>query len=934
MTRVLASTLRGASIASTLVTTKFFAPRLRGASVPRPRLLALMDAGAEAALTLVSAPAGFGKTTVLSSWLARAATEPRTMAFVSLDESDSNAGSFWLYVVTALDTAVPGVGAGVLPLLTAGQPATRTLLTAVLNDIGAQPTEVDLILDDYHLADGPEVAEGMTFLLERRPPNLHVVVSTRADPDLPLARLRARGDLVEIRARDLRFTVEETTSYLSDVGGLAVAPADVSALESQTEGWAAALQLASLSLQGRDDIGDFIAGFAGTDRYVVDYLADEVLSRQSDEVRDFLERTSILDLLGGDLCDAVLGRSGSRAMLERLERANLFLVPLDDQRSWYRYHHLFADVVQARLRSERPQLVSGLHLRASRWYDDAGEPVAAVRHAIAAGDTGLAADLIETAGPALQRDRREATIRRWLDDVPDEIVQRRPVLAITFVGALMSSNEFADVGRRLSAIERQLPAIHARLANDDATEASEEIVAVDLAELARVPAAIELYRAGLSLVSGDLPATHQHARLAIKTATADDHVVRAGASGLSGLAHWACGELVEARDSYETCIDGLRLARHLVDAIGCYLTVAEIQMAQGRLRDAQATYEEAVRVAGGATGEPLRGSADIHVGRAQLAAERGDLRTAHDQLDAARALGEERGLPQYAYRSRAVAAMVAEAEGDLTGARELVAQAQQVYLGDFSPNVHPLHAIAARLQIRLDDLDAVERWANEHDVTAAQELSYLREYEHVTLAEALLAQGVRRADRARLDEADRLLQRLLDAAAAGGRDATVIEVLVLQSLTAQAKGDVATALALLERAVLLAAPEGQVHTFTRRGTLLAPLLTSLAEGPVAGAYARVLLAACRVSTASAAPIAAEPLTSVEPSSLVEPLSARELEVLQLLATELDGPDIAQRLFVSLNTLRTHTKNIYTKLGVNSRRAAVRRGIELGLLTRT
>ncbi len=819
-------------MASTLVRTKFSAPQLRGNLVPRPRLTALMDAGAEATLTLISAPAGFGKTTVLASWLARSATEPRTAAFVSLDESDSHAGSFWLYVVTALDAAAPGVGASVLPLLAAGQPATRTMLTAVLNEVVTQPTEVDLILDDYHLADGPEVAEGMTFLLEHRPPNLHVVVSTRADPNLPLSRVRARGELVEIRARDLRFTIDETASYLTDVSGLPVAPADVATLESRTEGWAAALQLASLSMQGRDDVADFIAGFAGTDRHIVDYLADEVLSRQTDEVRDFLERTSILDVLSGELCDAVLERTGSRAMLERLERANLFLVPLDDQRRWYRYHHLFADVLQSHLRSEQPHLMPELHLRASRWYDDAGEPIPAVRHALAAGDVDRAADLVEAATPTLQRNRQEVTLRRWLDDLPDEVVQRRPVLAITFAGALMSSNEFGDVGRRLRQIERQLPAIHACLAPDGdvAARPGSQVVCVDVTELARIPAAVEMYWAGLSLVSGDFPATHLHARRAIDRATPEDDVVPAGAAGLSGLAHWACGELDAARRSYATCIDGLRRAKHVSDALGCYLTVAEIQMAQGHLRAAHATYDEALRVAG-ATGEVPRGTADIHVGHAEVALERGHLETARDQLAAARHLGEERGLPQYAYRSRVVAAMLAEADGDLAGALELLVEAQQVYLGDFSPNVRPLHAAAARLQIRLGDLESAERWAHDHDVTASQELSYLREFEHVTLAEAMLARGSHSGDRDALIDVDRLLQRLLDAATAGGRDATVIEVLVLQALTAHARGDASTALTLLDRAVRLAEPEGQVRAFARHGALVAPLVESLAQSP-------------------------------------------------------------------------------------------------------
>ena len=919
-------------MASTLVTTKLAAPRLRGSVVPRPRLSALMDAGAEAALTLVSASAGFGKTTVLASWLARASTEPRAVAFVSLDHSDRQAASFWLYVVTALNAAAPGVGASVLPLLAGGQPVSASLLTAVLNDVSAQPTEVDLVLDDYHLADGSDVAEGMTFLLEHRPPNLHVVISTRADPVLPLARLRAGGDLVEIRARDLRFTAAETSAYLADVSGLPIAPTDVSALESRTEGWAAALQLAALSMRGRNDVGDFIAGFAGTDRYIVDYLMDEVLSRQSAEVRDFLARTSILDVLGGDLCDDVLDRTGSRAMLEVLERANLFLVPLDDQRRQYRYHHLFADVLQAHLRSEQPEVVPLLHLRASRWFDRAGEPVPAVRHALAAGDTDRAAELIEAATPGLQRDRQEATLRRWLDDIPDEVVQRRPVLAIGFVGALMSSNEFADVERRLRRIERQLPAIHAQLAGrDDPEAAGGRIVAVDEVELARIPAALELYRAGLSLVSGDIRATHVHAQRAIEAAAPEDDVVRSGAAGLSGLAHWASGELDDAHRSYLTCIEGLRRARHVSDALGCYLTAAEIRAAQGRLRDARATYDEGLLVATGTPGDAPRGLADLVIGLGQLALERGDLEGARVHLATARGQSEDRGLPQYAYRSRTVAAMLAEAEGDLAGALGLVRAAQQVYLGDFSPNVRPLHAVAARLQIRLGDLDAVDTWATDHDVAASGPLSYLREFEHVTLAEAMLARHRVRADPVALAEAGLLLDRLLEAASAGGRDATVIDVLVLQALAASAGGDMEAALIALARAVGLAEPEGQVRAFSRHGELVVPLLDVLAQGPRSSDHARTILVACGAARPGTPGPEGRASRAPTPGGSAEALSARELDVLRLLASDLDGPDIARQLFVSLNTLRTHTKNIYTKLDVNNRRAAVRRGRELGLL---
>jgi LuxR family maltose regulon positive regulatory protein len=355
--------------------------------------------------------------------------------------------------------------------------------------------------------------------------------------------------------------------------------------------------------------------------------------------------------------------------------------------------------------------------------------------------------------------------------------------------------------------------------------------------------------------------------------------------------------------------------------------VAEIQMAQGQLRNAQATFDEALRMAAGRTAASPRGTADIHVGQAQVALERGDLELARQQLATARGLGEDRGLPPYAYRSRAVAAMLAEAEGDLAGALELVVEAQRVYLGDFSPNLRPLHAVAARLQIRLGNLDSVERWAHDHDVTASQELSYLREFEHVTLAEAMLARG------SQLDAADGLLQRLLHAANAGGRDATVIEVLVLQALSARAVGDDGSALTLLDQATRLAEPEGQVRAFARHGALVAPLLESLAASPRGVAFARTLLAACHAAADATLPHGATTTPELaEAMSLIEPLSARELEVLQFLDTELDGPEIAQRLFVSLNTMRTHTKSIYTKFGVNNRRAAVRRGRELGLLT--
>jgi LuxR family transcriptional regulator, maltose regulon positive regulatory protein len=377
-------------MASPLVETKLYPPRLRRSLVARPRLSGRLSRGAASRLTLISAPAGFGKTTLLAEWLADTGTD-RSVAWLSLDEGDRQPASYWTYLITALQAVVPGVGASALQLLQSSQPPIETVLTTVLNELRAVPDDLHLVLDDYHLVDGPDLQAGMTFLLEHLPPQAHLVVSTREDPALPLARLRARGELVEVRAADLRFTLDEAAAYLNDVTGLDLAASDIATLEGRTEGWIAALQLAALSMQGRDDVAGFIAGFAGDDRHIVDYLVEEVLGRQPTDVRDFLVQTSILDRLSGPLCDAVTTQHGGKAMLESLDRANLFVVPLDDSRRWYRYHHLFADVLLTHLLDEHPDRVAALHRRASQWYEQDGEPSPAIRHALAAGDVERAA---------------------------------------------------------------------------------------------------------------------------------------------------------------------------------------------------------------------------------------------------------------------------------------------------------------------------------------------------------------------------------------------------------------------------------------------------------------------------------------------------------------------------------------------------------------
>jgi LuxR family maltose regulon positive regulatory protein len=374
-------------MAGPLLETKLHVPRRRRDLVARPRLTERLSGAAESALTLVSAPAGFGKTTLLADWLAVPAANGQPAAWLSLDRRDNDPALFWTYLVAALKTAAPGVGADALSLLQSPQPPIEAVVATLLNDVSAISNDVVLVLDDYHIIDAREVHEGMAFLLEHLPPQLHLVIAGRADPALALARWRGRGELIEIRAADLRFTPEEAGAYLNGVMGFALTAQDVAALEGRTEGWIAALQMAALSMQGRDDVAGFIAGFAGDDRYIVDYLAEEVLQRQPEHVRHFLLQTSILDRLSGPLCDAVTGQGGGKGMLARLERGNLFLAPLDDHRRWYRYHQLFADVLQAHLLDEQPDDIRELHRRASAWYELNGEPSEAIRHALAAEDS-------------------------------------------------------------------------------------------------------------------------------------------------------------------------------------------------------------------------------------------------------------------------------------------------------------------------------------------------------------------------------------------------------------------------------------------------------------------------------------------------------------------------------------------------------------------
>jgi LuxR family transcriptional regulator, maltose regulon positive regulatory protein len=922
-----------------ILATKLHIPPHRPSLVHRPRLIAWLNQGLHRKLTLISAPAGFGKTTLVSEWLDGL---DRPVAWLSLDAGDGDPSRFLAYLVAALQTVTPTLGGAVLTAIHAPQPpATEAILTALLNEIATIPGKITLVLDDYHTLDSAPIDHAIAFLLDHLPPQLHLVITTREDPQLPLARLRARDQMTELRAADLRFTPEEAAAFLAQAMGLSLAAEQVAALEARTEGWIAGLQLAALSLRGRTDVAQFVQAFAGDNRYIVDYLVEEVLQRQPAHVRAFLLQTAILDRLSGPLCDAVTGQQEGGARLEALERGNFFVVPLDDQRHWFRYHHLFADVLAAHLRAEQPDQIAVLHRRASAWYEQHGAATDAIRHALAGGDFAHAADLVELAVPALSRLRQEAMLLGWLRSLPSELVRARPVLSVTYAHLLLDSGEIEGVEGRLRDAEWWLETTEGRRAQPGAPAG--EMVVVDEAAFRRLPGAIAVARVGQGLAQGHVADTVSYARRALDRLPEDDHLNRGGIAAFLGLAAWASGDLDSAYHSFAEGMAQLQMAGNIADAIGGAITLADMRIAQGRLREAMGIYERALQLAV-AHGKPaLRGTADIYVGMSELHCERNDLHAATQCLRMSQELGEHTGFSQHRSRWRVAQARIREAQGDLGGALDMLQEAERLYVSAFSPNVRPIAALRARVWVAQGRLGEALSWARERGLSSQDALSYLREFEHITLARVLLTHA--QSDRAEhaLSEAMGLLGRLLQPAEAGGRVGSVIEILLLQALAHQARGDIPAALAPLSRALVLAEPESYVRMVVDEGPPLAALLQEALARGIMPDYTGKLLAAfpsqdkeTRGQGDTQQRVVAQGQVSLSPVlpisvPLVEPLSQRELEVLRLFRTELSGPEIARKLVIALSTLRTHTKGIYSKLNVDNRRAAVKRAVELGLI---
>lgn len=885
-------------MAGTLLATKLYIPLPRPGAVARPRLLARLDAGLACPLTLISAPAGFGKTTLLGRWIAARRAEPAAPAFawLSLDERDDDPARFLTYCIAALQTVAPETGATALALLQSPQrPSLETLLVPLLNDLAQAASPLPLVLDDYHAVEAQGIHDTLAFLLDRLPPHVHLIVAGRADPPLPLARLRARAQLVELRAADLRFTPQETADFLNGVMGLALSPAAIDNLAARTEGWIAGMQLAAVSLQGREDREEFVRVFSGSHRHVLDYLLEEVLKRQPENVQSFLLQTSILDRLTAPLCDAVLDApAGSQAALEQLERANLFMVPLDDERRWYRYHRLFADLLRQYLEKTQPEKLPELHRRAGGWLERHEWLPEAIEHAFAAGDAAHAADLVERAAEGTFMRSEVGTLLRWLNALPDEHIRSRPILCIYHAWALML------MGQPRAAV----------LARLDDAEAG--------ASAGAIPAEAAVCRALLATLLGDTSRSLTLSREALARLPEENGYWRGIVMSNLGMAHVLVGDIDAAIQAFDESVRLGRIVGNTLFAVGALGNLGGLCLLRGRLRQAESIYGQALDLATDAHGRRLPVATRALFGLAELARERNDLDTAARYLAECLELSEQYGEIGTLVTCVSLA-RVRQEQGDAAGAQAMIERARQLAQRSEATSLDDqLVAVAqARLSIRQGDLAAAEEWARERKRSGMPAAYDLQEAERTLLARLHLAQG-------RAREALETLAPLREAAERRGRARRLVEILALEALSHHAQGDERAALAAMEQLLRLAEPEGYVRVFLDGGAPMARLLSAVLARGISADYARRLLAQF-----PAAPHAAAP--AEEAPALIEPLSAREREVLGLIAEGLSNQEIAERLVISLSTVKGHAAAIFGKLGVSHRTQAVARARELGLL---
>ncbi len=889
-----------------LLTTKLYMPPVGPRWVPRPHLIQQLEEGLHLGqrMTLVSAPAGFGKTTLLSEWLRQA---DRPVTWLSLDDGDNDPTRFLAYLIAALQKIDPAIGQSAQATLQATHPLPmESLLTTLINDIVAAAEPFILVLDDYHVIETPAIHQAVSFLLDHMPPldqGMHLVVATRADPPLPLARLRGRGQLTELHAAELRFTSSEAGVYFNDTMALDLSAEHVAALEQRTEGWIVGMQLAALSLQEQENVAGFVQAFSGSQRYVIDYLTEEVLNRQTQEIQAFLLQTAILDRLTGSLCDAVRFGTAetpsiskgsgvtqgaeSQKVLEALEAANLFLVPLDEERRWYRYHHLFADILRQRLERERGDLVPELHRRASEWYQANEWYPDAVHHSLAAGDEERAAELIGQRGWAMLVRGEMRELLGWLNSLPQNLVSSRPQLGVIHTWALALTGQWTEVKQSLAKIGDGY-----------------------------VPGEIAAIQAYVASVQGDVPRTIALCKQASEALPESKWFSRSFVALSLGIAYFAGGQPRAASKALGEAIELCRASDLTYMMQATMIELGLVQETAGSLREAAQTCRRALELAPGQDVRPVPNVGRAYVCLGKVHCEWNNLDRALQYVTKGIELTEMGGFTSAQLFGYAWLAEVCLARGDMKAASQALEKADRlIQRHPYAGLSGTLTNLRVRSWLKSGDLTAASLWLQEHLPSAGDVPDYSQELEQIAAAMVLLS----------LNQPARALELLCplqDLAEEAGRMWSLIRILVLQARAFQMEEDWDQALSTLERALCLAEPEGFVRIFVDDGEPMAWLLRRARAKGIAPEYVSRLLAAFGESPPAAAPSG---------QALVEPLTEREMEVLRLIAAGLSNQEIAEELVVAVSTVKSHINHIYGKLDVKNRTRAVARARTLGLL---